>query len=65
MFFLPKAKTIIFSIRVVSELVCAQSVTARIFTAREGAQMHCQVGNSGLARTEILRWLSRFYQAEV
>jgi pimeloyl-ACP methyl ester carboxylesterase len=48
--------------RIMSELVCAQSVTARIFTAREGAQMHCQVGNSGLARTEIIRWLSRFYQ---
>jgi pimeloyl-ACP methyl ester carboxylesterase len=47
--------------RIMSELVCAQSVTTRIFTAREGAQMHCQVGNSGLARTEIVRWLSRFH----
>ena len=44
-----------------SELVCAHSVTARIFTAREGAEQHCQVGNSGLAREEIVRWLSRFY----
>jgi pimeloyl-ACP methyl ester carboxylesterase len=47
--------------RIMRGLVCAQSVTARIFTAREGAQMHCQVGNSGLARTEIMRWLSRFH----
>jgi hypothetical protein len=44
-----------------SELVCAQSVTTRIFTAREGAEQHCQVGNSGLAREEIIRWLSRFH----
>ena len=47
--------------RAMSELVCAHSVTARIFTAREGAEQHCQVGNSGLAREEIVRWLSRFY----
>jgi pimeloyl-ACP methyl ester carboxylesterase len=47
--------------RIMKELVCAQSVTTRIFTAREGAQMHCQVGNSGLARIEIARWLSRFH----
>jgi hypothetical protein len=46
-----------------SELVGAKSVTARIFTVREGTQMHCQVGNSGLARTEIVRWLSRFHRA--
>ena len=43
------------------ELVCARSVTARIFTAREGAEQHCQVGNSALARDEIVRWLARFY----
>jgi pimeloyl-ACP methyl ester carboxylesterase len=52
--------------RIMSELVCAHSVTARIFTAREGAEQHCQVGNSALAREEIVRWLSRFYpQLEV
>jgi hypothetical protein len=49
--------------RIMRELVCAQSVTARMFTAREGAQMHCQVGNSGLARTEIMRWLAQFHPA--
>ncbi len=43
------------------ELVCAHSVTARIFTAREGGEQHCQVGNSALTREEIVRWLSRFY----
>ena len=43
------------------ELVCARSVTARIFTAREGGEQHCQVGNSALARDEIVNWLTRFY----
>jgi hypothetical protein len=47
--------------RTMRELVCARSVTARIFTAREGAEQHCQVGNSALAREEIVRWLARFY----
>ena len=47
--------------RTMRELVCARSVTARIFTAHEGAEQHCQVGNSGLAREEIVRWLARFY----
>jgi pimeloyl-ACP methyl ester carboxylesterase len=49
--------------RIMGELVCARSVTARVFTAREGAEQHCQVGNSALAREEILRWLSRFHPA--
>src|SRR5579883_2040045 len=31
--------------RIMRELVCARSVTGRIFTAREGAEQHCQVGN--------------------
>jgi pimeloyl-ACP methyl ester carboxylesterase len=47
--------------RAMRELVCARSVTARIFTAREGGEQHCQVGNSALARDEIVNWLSRFY----
>jgi hypothetical protein len=47
--------------RTMRELVCAQSVTARIFTAREGAEQHCQLGNSAVARTEIVHWLGRFY----
>ena len=48
-------------LRTMHELVCARSVTARIFTAREGAEQHCQLGNSAAARTEIVRWLSQFY----
>jgi hypothetical protein len=47
--------------RTMRELVCARSVTARIFTAREGGEQHCQVGNSALARQEIVYWLARFY----
>jgi pimeloyl-ACP methyl ester carboxylesterase len=47
--------------RTMRELVCAHSVTARIFTAREGAEQHCQVGNSAVARDEIVNWLTRFY----
>jgi pimeloyl-ACP methyl ester carboxylesterase len=47
--------------RVMKELVCARSVTARIFTEREGGEQHCQVGNSSLAREEIVCWLRRFY----
>lgn len=47
--------------RTMRELVCARSVTARIFTSREGAEQHCQLGNSAAARTEIVRWLSQFY----
>jgi hypothetical protein len=47
--------------RTMRELVCARSVTARIFTAREGAEQHCQLGNSAVARDEIVHWLARFY----
>jgi hypothetical protein len=43
------------------ELVCTRSITARIFTAREGGEQHCQFGNSALARDEVVRWLARFY----
>ena len=47
--------------RTMRELICARSVTARIFTAREGAEQHCQLGNSAVARQEIVRWLGSFY----
>jgi hypothetical protein len=47
--------------RAMRELVCARSVTARVFTAREGAEQHCQLGNSAVAREEIVCWLARFY----
>ncbi len=44
--------------REMQEMTGAPSVTARIFTAREGGEHHCQVGNSALARDEIVRWLT-------
>jgi pimeloyl-ACP methyl ester carboxylesterase len=47
--------------RIMRELTSARSVTARVFTAREGAEQHCQVGNSSLARSEAVRWLARFH----
>jgi hypothetical protein len=47
--------------RTMRELVCARSVTTRIFTAREGAEQHCQLGNSAAARHAIIYWLASFY----
>jgi hypothetical protein len=47
--------------RTMRELVCARSVTARIFTAREGAEQHCQLGNSAVARHAIVHWLASLY----
>jgi len=47
--------------RIMAELTSAQSITMRMFTAREGAEQHCQVGNSALARSEVVRWLARFH----
>jgi alpha-beta hydrolase superfamily lysophospholipase len=37
----------------------ARSVTARVFSAREQAQAHCQVGNLPLALDEIVSWVER------
>jgi hypothetical protein len=47
--------------RTMRELVCARSVTTRIFTAREGAEQHCQLGNSAVAGHAIVHWLASFY----
>ena len=38
-------------------LTNARSVRGRIFTAEEGGDQHCQVGNLDLAWSEILDWL--------
>ena len=38
-------------------LVYARSVSTRIFTTAEHADMHCQMGNLNLAMTEIETWL--------
>lgn len=38
-------------------LICARSVTGRIFTVRECAQSHCQIGNMGVAFECMLAWI--------
>jgi hypothetical protein len=35
----------------------ARSITARLFSASESAENHCQVGNYGLASRTIADWL--------
>lgn len=39
-------------------LISARSVTGRIFTGREQAQSHCQVGNLGVAALHMLGWIN-------
>ena len=41
----------------VNALKNARSVTARIFTRRDQAQNHCQIGNIGLALDVMLKWI--------
>lgn len=50
--------------RVIGELTCARSITARIFTAREGAEQHCTVGGGAVAREEFVSWLTRFHDRQ-
>ncbi len=40
-------------------LVNARSVHGRIFTVRDGADQHCQVGNQALAWEEIIAWMEQ------
>lgn len=42
-------------------LINARSVSSRLFTAAEGGEQHCQVGNHHLAVEEIRQWLDSFY----
>jgi len=42
----------------VKALVNAKSVTGRIFTEKDQAQNHCQIGNVGLALDVMLKWLA-------
>jgi len=42
----------------VKALVNAKSVTGRIFTRKEQAQNHCQVGNIGLALDVMSKWIA-------
>jgi pimeloyl-ACP methyl ester carboxylesterase len=41
----------------VKALTSASSVTERVFTAKDNAQNHCQVGNMGLALQEMSNWI--------
>ncbi|GAB19266.1 hypothetical protein GOEFS_077_00580, partial [Gordonia effusa NBRC 100432] len=43
----------------IAALTQVHSLTARVFTALEYGQNHCQVGNYGLALNEITSWLDR------
>lgn len=45
-------------------LTSARSVRARLFTAEEGGDQHCQVGRIDLATDEILDWLDRLNKIE-
>ncbi len=46
--------------RQMDALTNARSVKGRIFTAEEGGDQHCQVGDIDLAWNEILSWLDGF-----
>ena len=39
------------------------SVTKRIFSAEEGADMHCQMGNLPLSNAAVYDWLDEVFQA--
>lgn len=47
--------------QIMGQLTNAQSVTTRTFTAREGGEQHCQVGNAAVARTQLGLWLNQFH----
>ncbi len=42
-------------------LTNVRSVSSRLFTAAEGGEQHCQVGNHQPAVDEITQWLNSFY----
>lgn len=43
----------------ISALTNVRSLTARMFTAKENAGSHCQLGNVGLAAEVILDWINQ------
>lgn len=43
----------------VKALTNARSVAARVFTGKEQAQNHCQIGNIGLALDTIVKWIGK------
>jgi hypothetical protein len=38
-------------------LTNARSVASRVFTKKEHAQNHCQIGNIGLALDVMVKWI--------
>lgn len=43
----------------ISALTKVHSLTARMFTSKESADTHCQIGNLGLATEVILNWINQ------
>ncbi|MDF1495235.1 alpha/beta hydrolase [Caproiciproducens sp. CPB-2] len=48
----------------ISALTNVRSLTARMFTAKENAGSHCQLGNIGLAAEVILDWINQTAPAD-
>ena len=44
----------------VKTLTHARSVTARVFTKEENAQIHCQIGNIGIKLDVIMKWIEKY-----
>jgi pimeloyl-ACP methyl ester carboxylesterase len=44
----------------VDALTHAQSVTAKVFTEKDHAHNHCQIGNIGLALDVMVKWIEQF-----
>lgn len=44
----------------ITSLTHVRSLTARMFTAKEHASNHCQIGNLGLAADVMLQWIGQF-----
>lgn len=47
--------------RLKANLPKASSVQGRLFTANEGGEQHCQIGNHQLALNEIIHWLESLH----
>ena len=43
----------------IEALTCARSVESRLFTAKEHADHHCQIGNTKLVLDTILDWIAK------
>ena len=43
----------------IAALTNVRSLTARMFTAKENAGNHCQLGNVGLAAEVVLNWINQ------